>query len=51
LEFLKDTSVPHGASGAFWLTDIARLEELSQVSKGLDWVVCARLGEMLVGGE
>lgn len=51
LEFFKDASVPVGTSGALWLAHIARLEEFSQFSEGLDWVVCAGLGEVLVGGK
>lgn len=51
LELLKDASVPVGASGALWLAHIARLEEFSQFSQGLDWVVGARLSEVLVGGQ
>jgi len=51
LQLLKDTGVPLGASGALWLAHIARLKESSQLSKSLDWVVCAGLGEMHVGGK
>ena len=51
LQLLKDASVPNGASRALWLTDIARLEELSESCEGLDRVVSAGLGKMLVGGK
>jgi hypothetical protein len=51
LKLLKHTSIPNGASGALWLADIARLEELSQFCNSLDWVVGAGLSQMLVGGK
>jgi hypothetical protein len=51
LQLFENASIPNSTSGALWLADIARLEELSQFRDGLDWVVGAGLGEMLVDGK
>lgn len=51
LQLFEHAFIPSSASGTLWLTNIARLEKLSEVAQSSDRVVCARLSEMFVGGK